>query len=206
MSCCWQERTRGQISSVIGDLPLRAVSITPVRRWHESPGRVFGRADAASGCLTSAADSNTEHIYKSEHFSSQRMRSETFSCFSLIKLYFHTLKLERFDPCGSLIEFMWRLVRWPPGCGCFPGASACSSASSRGEVMAVHPELRGSNGFYSTLWLLGGSLNSRSNTSVMMLLSVSLRWVTPHRKSSAPPALLRIKHWSFSWCWYDLHV
>lgn len=145
-----------------------------------------------------AADSNTEHIYKSEHFSSQRMRSETFSCFSLIKLYFHTLKLERFDPCGSLIEFMWRLVRWPPGCGCFPGASACSSASSCGEVMGVHPELRGSNGFYSTLWLLGGSLNSRSNTSVMMLLSVSLRWVTPHRKSSAPPALLRIKHWSFS--------
>lgn len=67
------------------------------------------------------------------------MRSETFSCFSLIKLYFHTLKLERFDPCGSLIEFMWRLVRWPPGCGCFPGASACSSASSRGEVMAVSP-------------------------------------------------------------------
>lgn len=67
------------------------------------------------------------------------MRSETFSCFTLIKLYFHTLKLERFDPCGSLIEFMWRLVRWPPGCGCFPGASACSSASSRGEVMAVSP-------------------------------------------------------------------
>lgn len=35
----WKWAAAGQITTVIGDLPLRAVSITPVGRWHKSPGR-----------------------------------------------------------------------------------------------------------------------------------------------------------------------
>lgn len=203
MSCCWQERTRGQISSVIGDLPLRAVSITPVRRWHESPGRVFGRADAATVVLLTATLSTftSQNTFRPSGWGQKRFPASLWlNCISIHWSWSVLIPVAPWlNLCGG----------WFDGRQVVDVSLELRPAAQRALAARwwlFHPELRGSNGFYSTLWLLGGSLNSRSNTSVMMLLSVSLRWVTPHRKSSAPPALLRIKHWSFSWCRYDLHV
>lgn len=125
MSCWWRQE-----ETVIGDLPVRAVSITPVRCWYESPGRVFVQRVLLTATLSTFTSQNT---FRPSGWGQQRFPASLWlNCISIHWGW-------SFDPCGSLIEFLWRSVRWPPGCGCFPRASACSSASSRGEVMALSP-------------------------------------------------------------------
>lgn len=117
------------------------------------------------------ADGSTHpaHLVKFERFSPGGWNQSPFSCFALIKLCFHTLKLEHLDPTRPWIQFVQRLGVMAARRGCFP----------RGWWAMWRlflQELTGWNGFLTVLlWLLGSS----SNTSVMMVLLLldSLRLV-----------------------------